>query len=163
MVALAIMVPAPARARPTFEAASRTCRVLEAAYTAATNSKAHVHPVDVRPSWRSLEPSKFVPDYAARRALTDLELADLASREDRYRSDAFKPLCDWLGEPHPHVDDEGHRMAVSYTSPIFSSDGGLALVEVSFREEGHFGYGSVCIVRAAGKTWSARCWPSWIT
>jgi hypothetical protein len=53
-------------------------------------------------------------------------------------------------------------MFTSFTSPIFSTDGRLALVEVSFQDNGRFGYGSLCIVRSTGNRWLARCLPSWI-
>lgn len=53
-------------------------------------------------------------------------------------------------------------MAVSFTEPAISTSGTLAIVEVSFREEG-FGYGKICVVRAAEGRWRAQCIPSWIT
>lgn len=137
--------------------------MLEAAYSAAIGSAAPAYPADVRPAWRSVELKRIVPGYRSRMPLQSGEFDDLASREDAYRTERFEPRCAWEGTPTPHVDDEGHRMDASFSSPIFSTDGRLALVEVSFDDRGGFGYGMICVVRAGEARWSARCLDSWIT
>ena len=143
--------------------AAETCKVLEAAYTVASGSKVPAYPTDVRPLSHPLELRKFVPDYKARMPLDRREFDDLASREDAYKVAEFQPRCVPTASPSPRKDDEGHDQFVSFTNPIFSTDGALALVEVSFREKVRFGYGMLCVVRRAKGGWTARCLQSWIT
>jgi hypothetical protein len=138
------------------------CGVLESAYTVAIESKTPASPIDVQPSWRSLELEEFVPDYPVRATIPKREFDDLISRQARHRDEKFRPLCVWRAKPVEARDYDGHRMTVSFTSPIFSTDEKLALVEVSFRESG-FGYGKICIVRGGRSKWSAECHDSWIT
>jgi hypothetical protein len=57
---------------------------------------------------------------------------------------------------------EGHQTFVTFTSPIFSGDGHVALTEVSF-QNGIFGYGLICVVRSRHGVWSSHCLQSWIT
>ena len=55
-------------------------------------------------------------------------------------------------------------MWLAFTRPFFSTDERLALVEISFEEEGGWwGYGKICIARRDDIGWSARCLPSWMT
>jgi hypothetical protein len=160
---LCAVVPSLAWARPADATAAETCKVLEAAYTVASGSKVPAYPTDVRPMSHPLELRKFVPEYKARMPLDRREFDDLASREDAYKVAEFQPRCVPAASPSPRKDDEGHDQFVSFTDPIFSTAGALALVEVSFREKVRFGYGMLCVVRRAKGGWTARCLQSWIT
>lgn len=139
------------------------CRVIEAAYAAAVESKVAVYPAHIRRSTRSLELKEFVPDYRARLALDVGEFEDLAAREGQYDRVAFQPRCDWQGKAVRMIDEERHPIVVSFTNPIFSTNGRLALVEASFMTQGRFGYGMLCIARTTGGAWSAHCQDSWIS
>lgn len=142
-------------------ASPNACPVLEAAYTAAISSRRPAAPVDVRPSSRSLELERFVPDYVTRMALEPGEFEDLVSRDHSGEGTPFQPDCRWDGAPTPAPHE--HEMWVSFTHPLFSTDGRLALVEVSFFESGGWGFGQMCIVRRSDAGWSARCLESWIS
>lgn len=140
------------------------CAVLQTAYTAAIKRDTPAYPTDVRPSTRRLDDlEKFVPNYRVRMAMSEKEFDELAGRESIYSVDQFKPTCDWKGQARPTNDDEGHHTFVTFTNPIYSKNARLALVEVSFREEGIFAYGLICTVRSTRGIWSAQCLQSWIT
>jgi hypothetical protein len=95
-------------------------------------------------------------------AMSAAEFDELVTQEGLYNFDNFRPACDWKGKKGPMTDDERHHTFVTFTSPIFSRSGSLALVEVSFREEGIFGYGLLCTARLSHTTWTAHCLQSWI-
>ncbi|WP_159759062.1 hypothetical protein [Sphingomonas sp. 8AM] len=145
-----------------FASMPRTCAVLQAAYTAAIGHHAPAYPLDVRSSAHSLgSMTDIAPDARKRLAMSADEFTELATRQEIYRSDVFRPICAWKGRAAPPRDDEGHAMFVTFTSPVFSTTGRLALVEVSFREQGAFSYGLLCTVRSLHVTWKARCGRSW--
>ncbi|MBB5713226.1 hypothetical protein FHS94_000045 [Sphingomonas aerophila] len=159
-------VPSKAATQPivTFASAPSTCAVLQAAYTAAIGRTSPAYPQDVRLSPHGLDDlRKFMPDYRARMKLSEGEFEDLARREHLFNLENFRPACRWTGQTGPTIDDEGHKTFVTFTSPIFSKNRRLALVEVSFLEEGRFGYGVLCTVRLSKAAWTARCLQSWIT
>lgn len=146
-----------------FASMPRTCAVLQAAYTAAIGRHAPAFPRDVRPSDHSLAPvTDLVRDARAGLTLSAGDVADLATRHKFYRADSFRPVCAWHGRAGPKTDDDGHAIVETFTSPVFSTNGRLALVEVSFRETGTFGYGLLCTARLSRRTWKARCIRSWI-
>ena len=147
----------------TFASAPRTCAVLQAAYTAAIKYKVLAYPVDVRIDYRALSLDKTAPDYRAKLAASPREFDELITRQNLYSSSNFKPTCKWYGVPGPAKDDEGHATHVTFTSPIFSKNGRLSIVQVSFLEDGMFGYGLICVVRSKRGTWAGQCLESWIT
>jgi len=101
----------------------------------------------------------FVPDYRAEMAVSPQEFADLASRQHHYSVARFKPNCDWVGTAIPAENEITTEAYGTFTNPVFSTKGDLALVEVSF---GTF-YGVNCAVRSSGGTWRADCLRSWIS
>ena len=162
----AAATPPPQQVPPVithFASAPQTCAVLQAAYTAAIGHKTPVYPHDVRSDSRVLDLAKMVPDYRATLAMSARESDRLAEQENRYSFPNFKPSCAWRGSPGPLADAEGHATFVTFTSPIFSVNRRLAIVEVSFREAGMFGYGMICVVRQQKEAWKGRCQSSWIT
>jgi hypothetical protein len=146
----------------TFASAPRTCAVLQAAYTAAIKHKVLAYPVDVRADSRPLSLGKTTPDYRAKLGASPREFDDLIARQDLYSSSRFKPTCTWNGVPGPVKDDEGHATYVTFTSPVFSKNKRFSIVQVSFLEEGMFGYGLICMVRLKRGVWSGQCIESWI-
>ena len=167
IVAAALLIAAsgawPLHRVTTFASAPRTCTVLQAAYTASVGGPQPLVPPDVRMSpTRVLELNRFVPAARAASGLSPGEFAALTTRAPLYRADRFRPVCRWRGKKGPAGDGELHQIWVSFTSPIFTGDGRTALVEVSTREDGFFGYGSLCTVRLRGRRWAAICMPSWI-
>lgn len=96
-------------------------------------------------------------------ALSAEEFDEITGQEESYSFENFKPFCKWKGKAGLTTDHEGHLRFVTFTSPIFSRNGNLALVEVSFREEGIFGYGLMCTARLSHTTWTAHCVESWIS
>lgn len=142
----------------------QTCRVLEAAYTAAIKSSVPAYPRDIVPSNRAIDLRAFHADYRADLPLTSAEFEGLAGRQRLYAVDAYRPLCVPASAPSVRKDSEGHVQYASFTSPIFSRDGSLAVTEVSLREgAGGFGYGMFCVARRSGGAWSANCVGSWIS
>jgi len=138
--------------------------MIEAAYTTAVDSKFGVYPLDVRAETRSLELDRMVPDYIRSLPLRSREFEGLLDQPATGRDTAFLPDCDWTGLHSRYRDDEGHQMSVAFTSPIVANDRRLALIQVSFQEEGGgFGFGKICVVRQAGARWSASCQGSWIS
>lgn len=145
-------------------AAGQTCAVMQAAYTAALPAGTkRIHPREVRSEPRALELDKFVPEYRARLALSAKEFDELAIQAQHHAASKIKPDCRWNGSPSDSIDDEGHPAFVTFTDPIFSGNGRLAILQVSFREDGPFGYGLVCVVRQRRKVWRGQCQNSWIT
>ncbi|QQV78442.1 hypothetical protein H5J25_07315 [Sphingomonas aliaeris] len=151
------------RIAETFASAPRTCAILQAAYTKAIGGTATAYPNDVRSSSRRLELVKIVPEYRVKMGLSKKEYDDLIVQEASYGSADFRPSCSWKGIAGPAQDAEGHATFVSFTTPIFSTNGRLAVVETSFLERKDFGHGLVCIVRLKDKNWTARCLPGWIS
>jgi len=146
-----------------FASAPQTCAVLQAAYTSASHHKTLIYPRDVRSDTRVLDLDTFVPEYRARLSLSAQEFDELAGQKNQYGFPGFRPVCNWKGDPGPAKDDEGHATFVTFTSPIFSIHREIAIVEVSFREKGIFGYGLLCVVRRGCIGWEAQCQNSWIT
>lgn len=142
----------------------QTCRVLEVAYTAAIKSSVPAYPRDILPSDRAVDLRAFHADYRADLPLTSAEFEGLAGRQRLYAAEAYRPVCVPASVPSVRNDSEGHVQYASFTSPIFSSDGSIAVTEVSFREgAGGFGYGMFCVARRSGVAWSAICVGSWIS
>lgn len=152
--------PVPGRIIAT---APQTCAVLQAAYTAASRHKTLIYPRDVRSDTRVLNLDKWVPKFRAKLAMSAREFEELEGQEIQYRVPAFKPVCNWKGNPYQSVDEYGHATFVTFTSPIFSNSRKLAVVEVSFRDEGIFGYGMICVVRQGRGGWDSQCQNSWIS
>ena len=163
-LALTCMMPFAVAAHPVDDKALPTCKVLEAAYTAAIGSAVPAFPRDIRPAWRTLLPSKFKSPYPTTHALTAGEVRDLIANDPAYQFEKYRPACPFTATPSSKADADGHEEFISFTSPIYSSNHRLALVEISFEHKtGGFGYGSLCVVRWAEAGWTARCGPSWIT
>jgi len=160
--AIICVIPAFARAQSPDPAVIHTCKVLEVAYTAAIGSVVPAYPLDIRRSNRSLELGGIVKEYQAKLEIASSEFEDLKVMQAAYKVDGYRPLCVPTAKPSQRLSKEGHVQFTSFTSPVFSSDGSLAVIEVSFHEEG-FGYGMMCIARRASATWTANCHPSWIT
>ncbi len=161
-----VTIPSPQTNHPltTFASASRTCAVIQAAYTAATGQRILSFPKDVRPSPRRLEALKdFVPEYRKSMSISEDEFDDLTKQQEKYNFPGFAPFCEWKGKPGPTSDALGNKTHVTFTSPIFSTAGNVALVEVSFRNEGVYGYGMLCTSRLSHRTWSSHCLKSWTT
>ncbi|GGB21818.1 hypothetical protein GCM10011380_09240 [Sphingomonas metalli] len=146
-----------------FASAPRTCAVLQAAYTAASGAKTLAYPPVVLMEDRRLHPEGFVTSYPAELPLSRHGFDDLVAEAKRYDFPNFKPACAWQGSPGPRVDGEGTPTFVSFTSPIFSSDGRLAILQVSFRIQGWGGHGEICVVRQHRRGWRARCRAGWMT
>ncbi|MEN3749582.1 hypothetical protein TPR58_20585 [Sphingomonas sp. HF-S3] len=143
-----------------------TCRIIEAAYTAAIGSDHLAYPRDIDPSIRVIDLTQFVPDYRKRLAMNATEFNGLAARQSLYAQEKYRPLCMPVSDPAPRVDEEGHLHRVSFTHPIVSANGMLAITEVSFQEPGGaraFGYGMMCVVRRGAAGWTAKCVDSWVT
>ncbi len=168
VVALMVGVTGPETAASphiatTFASAIRTCDVLQAAYTAATHPGSATYPPDVRANPRILSLANWTPDYRVALGLSSREFAVAAGNAAAYAVPGFSPACAWAGTRGAATDEEGHATYVTFTAPIFAKTGRFALVEVSFREQGSFGYGLICVVQRPQSTWSATCVRSWIT
>jgi hypothetical protein len=139
-----------------------TCRIIEAAYAAAIGSDHLAYPRDIDPEIREIDLSRFVREYRERLPLNAVEFDGLAVRQSLYVEAKFRPLCVPVSDPAPRFDESGHLHRVSFTAPVVSADGGLAITQVSFRERG-YGYGKMCIVRRGAAGWTAKCVDSWVT
>ena len=153
----------PYRVLGTFASSPRTCAVLQAAYTAAINRNAPAYPNDVRAADRTLRLAQTVPEYRAKLGVSAREYEELVEQQATYNTPGFRPNCNWKGLAGPSKDEEGHPTYVTFTSPVFSKKGRIAVVETSFREVGMFGYGLICTVRSKRGSWMAQCLQSWIT
>nr|WP_315381185.1 hypothetical protein [uncultured Sphingomonas sp.] len=159
-----IMLLAAASIADENATSGQTCRVLEASYTAAIKSSVQAYPRNIVPSSRTVDLREFHADYRAGLPLKTAEFADLAGRQNLYAVQDYRPVCVPASVPAVRKDAEGHVQHTSFTSPIFSSDGHIAVTEVSFREAGGgFGYGMFCVARRSGMAWSATCVGSWVT
>lgn len=164
MIIMSIMLLAAASLSDEDTMVRHTCRVLEAAYTAAIKSSVPAYPRNIVQSRRTIDLEDFHAEYKADLPLHPAEFDELVSRQGLYAVEAYRPLCVPASVPTVLKDSEGHVQHSSFTSPIFSNDGSIAVTEVSFREEaGGFGYGMFCIARRSGASWSAKCTGSWVT
>lgn len=96
--------------------------------------------------------------------LTDDERDDLIANSAKVTVTPFAPDCDW------NVVTDSQRPYVSFTNPIFTSDGTIALVGVIRVPKLTPGRpppvslgvtGGVCAVRRIGQAWTARCAATW--
>jgi hypothetical protein len=135
------------------------CSVVQAAFMAIRKSQNAIFPNDIEANSRPIPRigTFFIPNEL----VTADERSDLISQQDRYSIEHFYPVCDWKGTPQS-VLDEGTKMRVSFSNPVFSSDAKLVILELSFLSDGVWGYGLMCILRRADFDWITRCRPSWI-
>lgn len=146
-----------------------TCAVLEAAYTAAIHSATPIHPSRLVVAWHAPSPLRtWVAEYRANLPLTKAEFDELAARYPAPTGPGPTPTCAWrspavdYGEATPVSPPRSSGYATSFSDPVWSRDGRIAIVEVSFYQ-GRFGFGQTCVARRAGQGWSARCRNGWIT
>jgi hypothetical protein len=139
-----------------------TCNVVQAAFKAATNNQDRAYPVEMRSSSRPMgRLESFKTAYVAAMSVGKDEWSDLISQQDKY-SIEHPPVCDRSGRPQVMLLGLDRRIEVS--SPIFSSDSKLAIIELSFRSGASMrGYGVICVARKKDSDWVARCIPSWIS
>lgn len=136
--------------------------MLEAAFMAASHSAQGVVPGDVRASARRHELRRFVPEYISRMALAPGEFEDLEAREGPGAAGGYIPRCGWPEVPAADRRDPRANW-VEFTEPVFSTDGMLALAEISFVGNSIWGHGELCIMRRSDTGWSARCLESWVS
>jgi hypothetical protein len=140
---------------------AQAATVTQAAFMAATKRQELTYPDHIIP-WRPMQRlERFLPSYVALMGLDAGELSDLIEQQDKFRDEHFVPACQWKGVPVP-VASGSPAMRVGFSRPIFSSDSKLAVIEVSFRSQGVFGYGVICVMRRADADWVGRCTNSWI-
>lgn len=143
---------------------SRVCDVLEAAYSASVKSRDPTYPRTLIQS--RLPPTllaQYVAEYKAQLPLSSPEFDDLKSRQQSYMLHSYLPDCKWKGVAN-HVGEGADDWSTSFSNPIFSKSGKLALVDVSFYEgRFSFAHGSTCVVRKIGRIWDAKCIAGWIT
>jgi len=103
--------------------------------------------------------STFVASYRLKLDLIPEEFADMESRQHVTGKAEFLPRCDWMGT-RSRRDNEKGGSAIGFNEPIVSTDGKLALVEVSY-SEGISALGDLCVLRFTSKTWVGRCVRLW--
>jgi len=96
-------------------------------------------------------------------ALTDDEMADLAKSVAGHAFENFEPDCNWTQDAPNSFRVSPETPAFTFTNPLFSSDGNLALIARS-RFVGPLGSsGALCALRRKGDVWTATCFGSWIS
>jgi len=147
----------------------KTCAVLQSAFMTASDVRTgktydgKFYPKVIHASAEQLNLKGFHAEYRSRMALSPAEFAELSQREAADEGSSFQPNCRWPGKPtviRNHADGYGY---VSFTKPVFSRLGDLALVQVSIYETYRFGHGDLCVVRHSRGRWTAKCQPSWIS
>ena len=162
---LSLYMPAPLNEAQTD---ATTCKVLEAAYTAAVIAPSsagiadNVYPGTVVAAEH--EPSRletWIPEFRRKTPIDEDEFAEM-QRLQPPPALRYKPNCVWSGAPHNYVDS-GVTFKTSFSRPIIDPKRELALVEVSFYSPGRFAFGKECVVRKRRGSWAATCLSSWIT
>jgi hypothetical protein len=102
-----------------------------------------------------------VPHFesAARRALgiSDAEFQDFASQVGNTVLDGFEPKCGW-----PQAKDR-QDWILTFTRPLFTSDGSAAIFAMSMFWPQHGGNGAICVGRKSSSGWATKCYSTWIT
>jgi len=88
------------------------------------------------------------------------EFEDLKQNARKQADKSFKPSCHWRGKPVEIKEPE--IMWSSFSKPVLSSDGQLALFSWSLKSFGRWGHGQLCLARKTGEDWAAKCIPGWI-
>jgi hypothetical protein len=110
---------------------------------------------------------KGAADYRAQAvkalSLTDDELADLSKHSAGHSFENFEPNCEWTQDAPNTFRPSSSTPAFTFTNPLFSSDGNLALIARSrFDGPGH-GRGAFCAIRRTAEGWKAVCFNGWIS
>lgn len=157
IAALSLSTPA-VKAVPT---SPEICSLLQAAYSGFDRDGREIHPSNVKAATNEISDiKKFVVKYKEAMELTNSEFADLAMMQGLTPHGPFVPSCQWKGRVGSEALGVQGVGWVAFSQPIISSDGQIALVEVS--SGGNFSaYGLLCIMRVKSNAWSSRCLNSW--
>ncbi len=156
-IAVTLVLSGPSvKAIPTSPA---MCSLLQTAYSAFERDNRVIYPPIIKAApYEMSDMSKIVASYREAMKLTDGEFEDLRTMQITSPHGPFIPSCPWKGQAE--VAKVGDENWGSFSHPVISSDGHLALVEVSSGNS-FSAYALLCIMRLNLKTWSARCLTSW--
>ena len=139
---------------------AQTCAIVEAGYRSFIGNDHAFPPERIDFAREAAQPmGTFVASYRLKLDLTPEEFADMESKQHVTGKAEFLPRCDWMGK-RPHRGDEKGGSAIGFNEPIVSTDGKLALVEVSY-SEGISALGDLCVLRFRSETWAGRCVRLW--
>jgi hypothetical protein len=142
------------------QTATQTCAIVEAGYRTFMGKDRFLPPERVALARKPAQPmGDFVASYRQYLGLTPAEFADMEAKQHVTGKAEFLPRCDWLGIPAEH-DGKTGGSAIAFNEPIVSTDGKLALVEVS-SSEGISGWGELCVLRLTSESWTGRCVKLW--
>lgn len=157
MSSLALMAfPAEAPRTP-----AATCAILQAAFASWNRRADPVYPEKLAPPRMRMGRIEHGgdPEFQKRIGVTSAELDDLIANQPATTADTV-PDCAWKGGAIAYVDPPDRHASTAFTAPILSSDGKLALVEMSV-DHGFSAGGYLCTMRLASDTWSGRCTGIW--
>lgn len=156
-IAAALILSAPnVKAVPTSPA---ICSLLQTAYSGFERDGRVIYPPIIKAApYEMSDMSKIVTSYREAMTLTDGEFEDLRMMQSTLPHGPFVPSCPWKGQAEVAGVVGGNWGAFSH--PVISSDGHLALVEVSSGNS-FSAHALLCIMRLNLETWSARCLTSW--
>lgn len=156
-IAAALVLLGPSvKATPTSPA---ICSLLQTAYSNFERDGRVIYPPIIKAApYKMSDMSRIAASYREAMKLTDGEFQDLMKIQSTSPHSPFVPSCPWKGQAE--VAEAGGGNWGAFSHPVISSDGHLALVEVSSGNS-FSAYALLCIMRLNLKTWSARCLTSW--
>jgi hypothetical protein len=135
------------------------CSFLQTAYSGFERDGRVIYPPIIKAApFEMSDMSKISASYREAMKLTDGEFEDLRMMQSTSPRGPFVPSCPWKGQAE--VEEVGGGNWEAFSHPVISSDGHLALVEVSSGNS-FSAHALLCIMRLNLKTWSARCLTSW--
>lgn len=156
-IAAALVLSVPSvKSAPTSPA---ICSLLQTAYSGFERDGRVIYPPIIKAApYEMSDMSKIVASYREAMKLTDGEFEDLRMTQSTSPHGPFVPFCSWKGQAE--VAEVGGGNWGAFSHPVISSDGHLALVEVSSGNS-FSARALLCIMRLSLETWSARCLTSW--
>ena len=153
----------PPRPGPTGSVSTpaRTCKLLQIAYRVDKGRADDIYPTAIRAypdDFGTLR--NYNAAYGTYMGLREGEFEDLVANEEPALKPGFVPHCAWKGQAIAPTQDGDRTLVTYFKRPILSSDGRLALVEVSHCN-GFSGWGHLCSLRQSKGTWSGRCIPAY--
>jgi len=156
---MAVCFPLLLAAASRAETAPEICAAIASAFGKLDGS--YPKNITSAKSYDELNLDHWVPGTAAALGLSAGEFEDLKQNARKQTDKGFEPSCHWRGKPVEIKEPE--IMWSSFSRPVLSSDGQLALFSWSLETFGRWGHGDVCLARRTGAGWAATCIPGWIS
>lgn len=146
-------------------AADGSCDVVQAvvgSYSRNAGENGPLFPKDVRASTRWPSHGRDLLPYIDDFDLSPAEQTDLLKRWADHQEAPWTPDCAWKGRSLKVMEGD-MVMTSTFTRPLFSSDGRIAVLSWGLYSPGPWAHGQTCLARLGPSGWKAVCRPSWLT